>query len=139
MKRDDRATDPATAGDFYRDRKPATSDPLVEFLTTYSRMIVSAEEIERQLLAAYGPDRLPGTESRRRSNMGLSPREPVLRTCAQCGEALAWTPRFCSQACWRVWHEEHQRPPVSAETLAEMKAEMLAARDEARAYIEDDE
>lgn len=116
--------------------QPATSDPLVEYLTTYSRMIVSAEEIERQLLAAYGPNRMPGTESRRRSHMGLGPREPAFRTCAQCGEPLKskWRPRFCSQDCYGEWVEAHPPQPIPAG----VKAEMQAALDELRAYVEDE-
>lgn len=134
MKRDDRAKDPATAGNFYRNTNDATSDPLVSFLTTYSRMIVTAEEVERQLLAAYGPDRLPGTESRRRGNLGLSPSDLEPRTCAQCGELLTWRFRFCSQACWGEWREA--QPELLAS--AEMKAEMQAALDELRGAIEGD-
>lgn len=132
MKREDRAKDPAPAGDFYRNANDATSDPLVEFLTSYSGF--SVEEHEKVLLRIYGPDRLPGTESRRRSNMGESTSKAD-RACVQCGEPLTWRFRFCSQVCWGQWHEDQPEQWVSAD----IRAEMSAALDELRAQIEDEE
>lgn len=126
MKREDRAKDPAPAGDFNRKHNDATSADLVAFLTTYSRMTVTPEEHEKVLLRIYGPDRLPGTDSRRRSQMGLpprgkSPREPKPHgACEQCGEPLTWGLRFCSRDCW---HESKRPGPMTnAEIIAEMRA-----------------
>ncbi len=127
MKREDRATDPAPAGDFYRTPNDATSDPLVEFLTNYSGF--SVEEHEQVLLRIYGPDRLPGTESRRRSNMGETASKHE-RACAQCGEPLPWRFRFCSQACWGEWRESHPEPSLDRATLDEMLAALDALRQE---------
>lgn len=64
----------------------------IDYLTTFGSW-ASAEEVEAQLVAVYGRDRLPGTETRRRSQMGE-------RWCEVCEGAL--TPkqtRFCSRAC----------------------------------------
>lgn len=127
MKREDRAKDPAPAGDFHRKANDATPDPLVEFLTSYSGF--SVEDHEELLLRIYGPDRLPGTESRRRSNMGQTASKSE-RACAQCGEPLTWRPRFCSQACWAEWHEGHPKYVLDAGTKAEMQAALDAFRQE---------
>jgi hypothetical protein len=127
VKREDRATDPAPAGDFHRTTNDATSDPLVEFLTNHSGF--SVEEHEKVLLRIYGPDRLPGTESRRRSNMGETASKHE-RACAQCGEPLMWRPRFCSQACWAEWRESHPKYVLDAATQAEMQAALDALRQE---------
>lgn len=121
---------------FNREDEPATSDPLVSFLTSYARF--SVEEHEKVLRSIYGDDRMPGTESRRRSQMGLRKtkrdRTPQPHgACQECGEPLTWGLRFCSRACWRESLGQGKRDV----TDEEMVAEMQAALDELRSFIEE--
>lgn len=65
-----RASRPTPDSDFAAEATLPRRDPLVVFVTEYARF--SVEEHERLMLRIYGPDRLPGTESRRMSQEGLS-------------------------------------------------------------------
>lgn len=75
----------STPSDFTRRAKPLTGDALVEFLTEFS-MKATPEQIDKMMLAAYGPDRQPGTASRAWSQEGKGPDPSEVR--AEMQEAL---------------------------------------------------
>lgn len=127
----------STPSDFTRQEQPATSDPIVVFVTTYSGfMTVSPEETDAMLARVYGPGRQPGYEGRR-WDRGGSPREPKPHgACERCGEPMTWGARFCSRNCYRQWVEEHKPAPPTAE---ELFAEMQTALGELRASVEGEE
>jgi hypothetical protein len=120
----------STPGDFYREDKPATNeDVVVRAATDYSRMAVSVEEHEQMMLRIYGPDRLPGTAARARSQEGRRSREPDPHgACAVCGEPLTWGLRYCSQKCF---HKSRlHKPPTHAELIEEMQVALDRLREE---------
>jgi hypothetical protein len=71
-------------------------EPLVAFLTTYSRMTVTAEETDAMLRRAYGTDRIPGTESRRRSQMGKDTRTCGMPECTETARSCGWCYQHCN-------------------------------------------
>lgn len=108
-----------TPGDFNATPTMPQPDPLAAFLCTYSRF--SIEDHERLMVAIYGEDRLPGTESRRISQEGHS--------CSR--EACSRIPykRGLCRPHFRAWERYHQSPkprPSPAEILAECEAALAA-------------
>lgn len=67
----DRAPHPTPDSDF--DAEPILPDcnAVVAFAATSFGMMATPEEHEKVMLRIYGPDRLPGTETRRMSQEGL--------------------------------------------------------------------
>jgi hypothetical protein len=70
---------------------------LVAMATSYA-MIATPEETEAMLRRAYGPDRIPGTEVRRRSQrLGMAWATPcAMQGCDKPALSCGW----CREHCW---------------------------------------
>lgn len=159
----DQPISPIPARDFTRMDQASSYRAVVGLSTSYSGMLVSAEETGRMLRRVYGPDRIPGTESRRRSQMGEA-KTCGMTGCTQPARSCGWCFDHCNvihrhgscsvEGCERPHvghglcgaHLERRRrwgdplgtpppkPPKPVPPTAEMKAEMTQAL--ARAHKE---
>ena len=78
---------------FNRSGKANPLDSLVVAATTYG-MMASPEQTEAMLRRVYGPGRMPGTESRRRSQMSETP-ECAMPECQDKPRSCGWCFRHC--------------------------------------------
>lgn len=98
---------PIPARDFTAAPIVARPDPLALAATEYG-MLATAEETDRMLRRVYGPDRIPGTESRRHSQMGET------KTCGMTGCDLpARSCGWCYDHCNAI--HRHERPACAVE------------------------
>lgn len=91
--RGDQPICPIPARDFNRTPEGSGLDPLLVAATTYGRL-ATQEQIDRVMLAAYGPDRLPGTESRHRLQMGEA-KTCGMTGCDQPARSCGWCYTHC--------------------------------------------
>lgn len=113
MSDENRVRGAVRASDSTRQPQQIARDDLVTLLTTYSRMTATPEETDAMLLRVYGPDRIPATASRARSQEG--------RDCETCGRRLpSQRVRWCSRRC-----RYSKTPP----TTEQIRAEMVEALD----------
>ena len=126
----DRAINPIPACDFNRTAELSCSDALVVAATEYG-MLATPEQIDRMMLAAYGPDRIPGTESRRRSQEGRPQEGRPTRTCSIPGCGKKHMSRGWCGMHYMRWYSHGDplwtRPPKPIPTPGEIQAEMREA------------
>lgn len=93
-----------------------------------SRM--TAEQVERQLISAYGRDRLPGSDSRL-DRFGLLDAPPPITArpkdgkCRKCGKPIVGRPPTASTC---LLHRQYTHPPTRDELVALIEENRLVGK-----------